>query len=211
MGVLSPRSTPLQGALADSCEDQQSSKGATNALQLADVLQDVLPYLHLDCIPGPALASICMGTGLLDAEQLQVSCSALCAPTHVGFGPLDTGQPTGEAISCVFSILRDWAAVHKATAGKLVCICRRSGRMPCFCCTLVQNIGTGCIPPTPVLASVCAKIGHRDSSRYAEHQLISITASAGLCRAPLFRTASIQHSCCVVTNGGRPSSVCCRW
>ena len=82
----------MQGALADSCEEQQSSKGTSNALQLADVLQDVLPHLHLDCIPGPALASICMGTGLLDAEQLLVSCSALCAPIRVGAGLLYTQQ-----------------------------------------------------------------------------------------------------------------------
>ena len=94
MGVLSPGSMPMQGALADSCEEQQGSKGANNALQLADVLQDMLPHLHLDCIPGPALASICMGTGLLEAEQLQVSCSSLCAPIRVGTGLLDTGQPS---------------------------------------------------------------------------------------------------------------------
>ena len=82
----------MQGALADSCEEEPSSKGPNHALQLADVLQDMLPHLHLDCIPGPALASICMGTGLLDAEQLQVSCSALCAPIRVGSALPDTRQ-----------------------------------------------------------------------------------------------------------------------
>ena len=145
----------MQGVLADSCEEQQSSKGANHALQLADVLQDVLPHLHLDCIPGSALASICMGTGLLDAEQLQVSCSALCTRALVwALGCWTLGSHRRGKCPVRFLRLGTGLLYTK----QLPSVWEHFWRTRLFC-TLVQHVGIGCIPPAPVPASVCAGTG----------------------------------------------------